>query len=198
MSRRPSWLTSTGIRSTVNVMVNHSITDLNATFSALSDPIRRGILEHLARGEATAGELAKPYAVTLPAISRHLRVLEQAGLLARRKTGRVHHCRLNPKPMRHAAVWIEQYRRFWEQRFDALETYLDSMPDEETTQWQQPNPKPTPQIRSKSDAPSKRRVTKSSGRGPNGRHEALVRAQRPSTRRKRKLIFGSAAAIGSR
>jgi DNA-binding transcriptional ArsR family regulator len=139
--------------------------NLNTTFSALSDPIRRGILQRLARGEATAGELAEPYAVTLPAISRHLRVLEQAGLLARRKSGRVHHCRLNPKPMRQAAVWIEQYRLFWEQRLDALENYLGNMENEETTQWQQPNLTPAPTTSSKSGAPSKRRAKKSSGRG---------------------------------
>jgi len=93
-------------------MVNDISTHLSTTFSALADPIRRGILEHLSQGEATAGELAKPYAVSLPAISRHLRVLEDAGLLARRKKGRVHHCRLNPSPMAQAARWMAQYRHF--------------------------------------------------------------------------------------
>ena len=85
-------------------MVKHIAGSLDATFAALADPIRRGILEKLSHGETTAGELAAPFDVSLPAISRHLRVLEHAGLLARRKEGRVHRCRLNPTPMTDAAM----------------------------------------------------------------------------------------------
>jgi DNA-binding transcriptional ArsR family regulator len=145
-------------------MVKYKKAALDATFAALADPIRRGILERLAEGEASAGELAKPYKVTLPAISRHLRVLENAGLLARRKTGRVHRCRLNANPMRQAAQWITQYRRFWEQQFDALERYLEETQEKEKAEWQRPAPVPTP--RSKSAGRSKRRAKGSSKRGP--------------------------------
>ena len=95
------------------MMVKQVSASIDATFSVLADPIRRGIL---ARREASVGELAEPFRVSAPAISRHLRVLEQAGLLSRRKRGRVHQCRLNPRPMLDAARWIADCRRFWEQQ----------------------------------------------------------------------------------
>jgi len=107
------------------MMVKRSPASINRTFSALADPIRRGILARLSRGEASVGELAEPFRVSAPAISRHLRVLEQAGLLSRQKRGRVHRCRLNPRPMLDAARWIADCRRFWEQQFDSLERFLD-------------------------------------------------------------------------
>src|ERR1700738_2565520 len=105
-------------RMILNHMVNYStVSDnapLDATFGALADPIRRAILSLLARGQATVSELAAPFDVSLPAVSKHLRVLESAGLLQREIDGRVHRCRLAPKPMKAAAAWIEKYRAFWE------------------------------------------------------------------------------------
>ncbi len=112
-------------------MVNHSATSLNSTFSALSDPTRRAILARLAEGEVSVSDLAAPFAVSLPAISRQLRVLETAGLIARRKDGRVHHCRLKAEPMREAVAWIERYRRFWDEQFEALAEYLKRTEEEE-------------------------------------------------------------------
>lgn len=93
-------------------------------FGALSHPIRRGILARLAKGEATVTELARPFKVSAPAITKHMRVLQRAGLLSRRKRGREHHCRLEAERMREAGRWIEHYRRFWERSLDRLEGYL--------------------------------------------------------------------------
>ena len=112
-------------------MVNLQHTMLDGTFSALADPTRRAMLARLARGEASVGELAAPHAMSLPAVSKHLKVLETAGLVARRKDGRVHRCRIDAGPMRDAASWIDQYRRFWEGQFDALDDYLNQLNDEE-------------------------------------------------------------------
>jgi DNA-binding transcriptional ArsR family regulator len=99
---------------------------LSATFAALSDPTRRAILTRLAKGEASVGELADPFAISLPAISRHLKVLQQAGLIERKAEAQWRRCALNPKPLIEAASWIDQYREFWESRFDALEGFLKS------------------------------------------------------------------------
>jgi DNA-binding transcriptional ArsR family regulator len=116
-------------------MVNSSAAGLDATFAALADPTRRAILARLALGEATVGELARPFAVSLPAISKHLRVLEEAGLLARERQGRVHRCRLAATPLQEAVGWLLAYRRFWEGTLDSLAAYLaseaDSDPDME-------------------------------------------------------------------
>ncbi len=109
----------------VNHMVNFQDHRLTLTFSALGGATRRAILARLALGEASVGELAAPFAMSLPAISKHLKVLERAGLIAREKHGRGHRCRLEPVPMREAASWIERYRRFWDDQFDRLERYLD-------------------------------------------------------------------------
>jgi DNA-binding transcriptional ArsR family regulator len=106
-------------------MVNYPSPVLDRTFAALSDPTRRAILNRLARGETTVTELAAPFNVSLPAISRHIRVLEQAGLLARRKAGRIHYCSLAAGPLHDATEWLITYQRFWETRFDALANYLD-------------------------------------------------------------------------
>lgn len=106
-------------------MVKYSDTHLDATFHALADPTRRGILAQLALGEASVGELAAPYDMSLPAISKHLKVLENAGFLIREKDGRVHRCRLESAPMKEAADWIDQYRRFWEGQLDRLADYLE-------------------------------------------------------------------------
>jgi DNA-binding transcriptional ArsR family regulator len=110
----------------LNRMVNYSAASLDATFGALADPTRRAILARLAQGEAMVTELAEPFRVSLPAISKHVRVLESAGLLEREVNGRVHRCRLAAKPMKNAAAWIEQYRSFWESQFDALAKYLQT------------------------------------------------------------------------
>jgi len=98
---------------------------LDLTFGALADSTRRAILWRLATGDATVGELARPFDVSRPAISKHLRVLERAGLVRRTKDGRVSRCGLDAKPMRDAALWVEGYREFWEQQFDSLSRYLE-------------------------------------------------------------------------
>jgi DNA-binding transcriptional ArsR family regulator len=98
---------------------------MDATFSALADPIRRAIIARLSHGEASVGELARPFKVSLPAISRHLRVLESAGLLAQERQGRVRRCRLRPKPMTAAAEWLRQHEQFWSNRLDALAGHFE-------------------------------------------------------------------------
>jgi len=105
-------------------MVNGSSTRLDRTFHALADPTRRAILARLAQGEATVGELAQPFRTSLPAVSKHLKVLEGAGLLARTRAGRVHRCRLRAAPLSETSAWLERYRRFWERQLDALAEYL--------------------------------------------------------------------------
>jgi DNA-binding transcriptional ArsR family regulator len=97
---------------------------LSETFSALADPTRRAILARLASGEATVGELAEPFAMSLPAVSKHLKVLERAGLISRGREAQWRPCRLESAPLRDAADWIEDYRRFWEESFDRLDEYL--------------------------------------------------------------------------
>ena len=108
---------------------------LDSTFAALSDATRRGILARLATGEASVTELAKPYDMSLPAVSKHLRVLESAGLVARSKDGRVHRCRLEPAPMKSAADWMAHYRQFWEAQLDSLQRYLENSTEKEKQPW---------------------------------------------------------------
>ncbi|MBT3359280.1 MAG: helix-turn-helix transcriptional regulator [Rhodospirillales bacterium] len=98
---------------------------LDATFSALADPTRRAILARLARSEASVGELAEPFTISLPAVSRHLKVLETAHLISREKDGQWRRCRLAADPLHEASDWIETYRRFWEGQFDRLTEYLE-------------------------------------------------------------------------
>jgi len=105
-------------------VVKHRATTLDAVFSALADPTRRKILARLSEGEASVSELAEPFAISLPAVSKHLGVLEDAGLLIREKDGRVRHCRMVAEPMEDALRWIARYGRFWEAQFDSLEGYL--------------------------------------------------------------------------
>jgi DNA-binding transcriptional ArsR family regulator len=112
-------------------MVNYSDAVLDATFGALADPTRRAILARLADGEASVGELAQPFEMSLPAVSKHLRVLENAGLIGRRKDGRVRRCNLDAGPLREAADWISTYRKFWEERFDSLARYLEQQRQQE-------------------------------------------------------------------
>lgn len=109
-------------------MVNNIDRRLDLAFGALAHPIRRGILARLSTGEATVAELAKPFKVSAPAISKHMRVLEDAGLLSRKKKGREHRCRLEAERLRQAEDWIEAHRRFWNERLDALERYLKESP----------------------------------------------------------------------
>jgi len=97
---------------------------LNATFAALADPTRRSILARLALGDASVTELAEPFDMTLPAVSKHLKVLERAGLIARGREAQWRPCRLEAAPMKDAVEWLDRYRRFWEQSFDRLDVYL--------------------------------------------------------------------------
>lgn len=97
---------------------------LDATFSALADATRREMLGVLMRREATVSELAAPHKMSLPAVMKHLRVLEQAGLVSQEKVGRERHCRLRAQALKPASDWIAQYRQFWERQFDALDRYL--------------------------------------------------------------------------
>src|SRR5437762_10815035 len=97
---------------------------LSATFAALADPTRRAILARLASGETSVTELAKPFEMSMPAVSKHLKVLERAGLIARGREAQWRPCRLEAGPLKDAAEWVEHYRRFWEQSLDRLEDYL--------------------------------------------------------------------------
>jgi DNA-binding transcriptional ArsR family regulator len=106
-------------------MVKYTPTSLDRTFAALADPTRRRILAHLARGSKRVTHLARPHAISLPAVSKHLRVLEKARLLRRRRYGRVHEMHLDAKPLKQAAQWVEEYRKFWEGSLDRLAAYLD-------------------------------------------------------------------------
>jgi DNA-binding transcriptional ArsR family regulator len=97
---------------------------LDATFAALADPTRRAILMQLSKGDRTVTELAKPFDMSLPAISKHLKVLEHAGLVTRGRDAQTRPCTLNPKPLQRAAKWAEHYARVWDERFDRLDAYL--------------------------------------------------------------------------
>ena len=100
---------------------------LTLTFSALSDPTRRAILARLSRGEATVNDLAAPFDLSLPAISKHLAVLERSGLIERRRASRFRPCRLKPAALKEATDWIERYRQAWEERVDRLDDYLTTL-----------------------------------------------------------------------
>jgi DNA-binding transcriptional ArsR family regulator len=106
------------------------VTTLDHTFSALADPTRRAILVRLAHGEATVGELAKPFNISLPAISRHLKVLEEAALISNERDGKHRRCRLKPKALAAAADWLEFHRRFWAGSFERLDAHLKRSPKE--------------------------------------------------------------------
>jgi len=106
-------------------MVTHAADPLTATFSALADPTRRAILARLAQGEASVGELAEPFDMSLPGVSKHLKVLERAGLIERGRKAQWRPCRLRPKPLEGVDQWLAHYRRFWEQSFDRLDAYLN-------------------------------------------------------------------------
>src|SRR5687767_7869547 len=141
---------------------------LDATFAALAHPARREILTRLATGDKTVGELAARFDMSLPAASKHVRVLERAGLARIRREGRVRRTTLVAAPMRDAAAWIERYRRFWETQFDQLAEYLERTTPQEDASWQvRPNDRSSRGSPSKSAAPSRRRASGSStpGRG---------------------------------
>ena len=104
---------------------------LSTTFSALADPTRRAILARLTSGEASVTELAAPFRMSMPAVSRHLKVLERAGLIARGREAQWRPCRLKASPLKDVAGWLAHYRRFWEQSFDRLEDYLREVQKQE-------------------------------------------------------------------
>jgi DNA-binding transcriptional ArsR family regulator len=104
---------------------------LSTTFAALADPTRRALLARLALGETSVSELAEPFDMSLPAISKHLKVLERAGLIARGREAQWRPCRLEAAPLKDANAWLEEYRRFWEQSFDRLDDYLQQLQKKE-------------------------------------------------------------------
>lgn len=114
-------------------MVQTASDTLSTTFSALADPTRRAILARLASGEASVTELAEPFDMSLPAVSKHLKVLERAGLIARNREAQWRRCRLDASPLRDVSAWVDQYREFWEQRLDRLEAYLAELQQESKT-----------------------------------------------------------------
>ena len=113
---------------------------ISTTFSALADPTRRAILARLALGETSVTELAAPFEMSMPAVSKHLRVLEQAGLIARGREAQYRPCKLRAEPLRQAAGWLEEYRRFWEQSFDRLDDYLKHLQAEQAATSKQTKP----------------------------------------------------------
>lgn len=110
--------------------------NLDTTFAALADPTRRAILARLALGETSVTELAKPFEMSMPAISKHLKVLEKAGLIDRGRDAQTRPARLNPAALKTAAAWIEEYRRFWEESFDRLDAYLQRLQADKAKQKQ--------------------------------------------------------------
>jgi DNA-binding transcriptional ArsR family regulator len=115
---------------------------LSNTFAALADPTRRAILARLSLGETSVSELAEPFDMSLPAVSKHLKVLERAGLVARGREAQWRPCRLEAAPMKEATAWLEHYRRFWEQSFDRLEDYLRELKASERSQARKTKPAP--------------------------------------------------------
>lgn len=113
-------------------MVNYKSSQLDLAFSSLADPTRRSIITFLRKGTATVSEIAEPFDISLPAISRHLKVLEHAGLLRRRNEGRFHYIELNPEPLKEATEWLIVYQEFWEGQLDELGVFLEkTKPTEE-------------------------------------------------------------------
>lgn len=117
---------------------------LDAVFSALADPTRRAILDRLSTGPGTVTELAAPFDMSLPAVSKHLKVLERAGLIRRDVKGRIHHCRLEATRMKDVAEWIDHYRAFWQSQFASLDQYLERERAERPASSDPPNGKETP------------------------------------------------------
>ena len=143
-------------------MVKYKDESLDAVFAALADPTRRGILESLSGGELAVSALAAPHDMSLPGFMKHLRVLEDAGLIARAKEGRVVSCELSAAPMKAASTWMSRYEKFWTEKLDSLARYLYQQ--EELQTWNKPKPGKSPSSHSTGPTPSRRR--KSGGRGP--------------------------------
>jgi DNA-binding transcriptional ArsR family regulator len=152
-------------------MVKYEDAVLDRVFSALADPTRRGVLNSLSGGSLAVSELAAPSGMSLPGFMKHLRVLEDAGLIAREKEGRVVSCELSAAPMKTASAWMSRYEKFWSDKLDSLARYLYQQ--EELQTWNKPafkpinpaiNPPTSPRSRSTGNFPSRRR--KSGGRGP--------------------------------
>jgi DNA-binding transcriptional ArsR family regulator len=116
---------------TLNQMVQQSIARLDASFAALSDPTRRGVLEQLGRGDASITELADRFHMTLTGMKKHVGVLEQAGLVATEKVGRVRTCTLGPRRLDAEMMWLERYRQLWDERFEALDQVVESLKQKE-------------------------------------------------------------------
>jgi DNA-binding transcriptional ArsR family regulator len=143
-------------------MVKYSDDDLDIVFAALSDRTRRKVLASLEDGSQPVTELAGAHDMSLPGFMKHLRVLEEAGLLERTKEGRVVRCTLQPEPMKEAASWIAQYEKFWTDKLDSLARYLYQQ--EELQAWNRPSSEKSPRSASAGATPSHRR--KSGARGP--------------------------------
>lgn len=120
---------------------------LTLTFSALADPTRRAMLARLARGETTVKELSKPFEISGPAVTKHLKILEKARLISRRRDAQRRPCRIEAAALKEAAEWMERYRRFWEESLDRLEAYLETL---------QPSPKKSAIKKEKRNAPPQR------------------------------------------
>jgi DNA-binding transcriptional ArsR family regulator len=138
---------------------------LSTTFAALADPTRRAILARLALGETSVNELAQPFDISLPAISRHLKVLERAGLISRGRDAQWRPCKLNPGQLKTAADWLDEYRRYWEESFDRLDEYLKKLKSQD-----KPKPKENQHVSSKQ---RNHQRTETLGRKP--RHTATNR-----------------------
>jgi DNA-binding transcriptional ArsR family regulator len=143
-------------------MVKYEDPILDRIFSALADPTRRGVLDRLAGGGLAVSELAAPHDMSLPGFMKHLRVLEDAGLIAREKDGRVVSCELSAAPMKTASAWMSRYEKFWSDKLDSLARYLYQQ--EELQTWTKPSSKTSPRSSSTGNSPSRRR--KSGARGP--------------------------------
>jgi DNA-binding transcriptional ArsR family regulator len=141
-------------------MVNYNDTTLNGVFAALADPTRRGILAALAGGSEPVSALAEPFGMSLPGFMKHLRILEDAGLVEREKAGRVVTCTLSAEPLRDAAAWIAHYRQFWDARLDALARYLEK----ENDTWSPPQKNPRSTSSAASKPPRKKSGTRSRSR----------------------------------
>ena len=143
-------------------MVQYKDEVLDRVFSALADPTRRQVLESLGRGSSAVSELAEPHGMSLPGFMKHLRVLEDAGLIARNKEGRVVSCELSAAPMQQAASWMQRYEKFWTEKLDSLARYLYQQ--EELQTWKTPASPKSPRSPSSASTPSRRK--KSGAPGP--------------------------------
>jgi len=143
-------------------MVQYQDAVLDKVFAALSDPTRRHVLETLGQGSLGVSELAQPHGMSLPGFMKHLRVLEEAGLIARNKEGRVVSCELSAAPMKAAAVWMSRYERFWTEKLDSLARYLYQQ--EELQTWNKPGSPKSPRSALRAATPSRRK--RSGARGP--------------------------------